>query len=108
MLRIYERDKHAGGDWEQVRPTLERLGWRPGEDRLLRVEYQITRRWIAAQTDGHTRGADLTLGDWLASIPALWRELMERTRHTEGTNSRPSDRDDSECWQAAKGAIENF
>lgn len=108
MLRIYERDKHKGGDWEQLAPTLEAAGFKPREERLVRVEFEIKRKWIMQQTDGKIEGRDLTLADWLASIPSLWAEMFRRTKHTEGSNSRPSDRPASEFWKAAADAIADF
>lgn len=127
-LCVYERSKKRDGDWKVLEGTLRRAGW-DGESEVIRAEARLSRAWMRDQVircpDGSPRytatevvgeGADarrferaraadeLTVTEWLDSVPTLAGEVFGRFRHTDPRQvCRVRDRDSSVWWRQVEG-----
>ena len=116
QVTIYERDRKTDGDWSLLEPTLRACGW-DGESRVLRTEFRISRAWFSDQyvpasavdssalaTAPAVRMDTLSLDEVLKVMPSIAHTLVDRVRHTEGTETRVRRRPSTFLWESVQSS----
>lgn len=128
-LMIYEKDKHhprtqslsaSGRDLPVVKEQWKARGW-DGESRVIRLEFSVTRNWLAKNdivridhTGGVTtmRLAGPTGMTWPAMVewlPSILATLLVRFRMKDRLSRKRLDRrDDAPLWKAAFRAARDW